>query len=102
VGWARGEGAGPLRIRSDYFASEGEATFGGEDAWRHPGGTSDWTPFAVDLRLPADPPRADAFSAPWALRLFVHAAPPKQGEGTASVDDLAVVAWEGRSAPDAL
>lgn len=96
VGWARGRGAGALRVRSESYASEGEAAFGGQEAWRHPGGTFDWTPFAADLRLPADPPRADAFNAPWALRLFVHAAPPATGEGTASVDDLAVVAWEQR------
>lgn len=94
VGWSRGRGAGRVHIQARYHASEGDAEFGGEEAWEHAPGTWDWEQLAADLHLPEDPPSATELNAPWALRLFVQSAAPGEGDGLVGTDDLAVVAWE--------
>jgi hypothetical protein len=97
VGYVRGEGAGPIRIVSRYYASEGSAQFGEEVPLDHPGGTFPWTAFARDLHLPpddpgqpGDPPAVNAR----AVRIFLRHSPPATGAGYASFDELAIVNWE--------
>ncbi|MBW2258710.1 MAG: CapA family protein, partial [Deltaproteobacteria bacterium] len=51
VGYAKGDNAGPMDVIARYYASEGEAVFGQEVAFRHPGGTFDWSWFAFDLSM---------------------------------------------------
>ncbi len=100
VGWARGEGAGPLAVRVGYCASEGEAEFGDEQVAALAGGTYDWTMFTGDLTVPPDlTTAADPTVNPRALRFFLEHRAPARGEGLVGLDDLAVVAWEAPLAP---
>jgi hypothetical protein len=96
-GYVRGEGAGPLKIVSRYYASEGAAEFGEELAFDCPGGTFAWQPFTHDLHMPpddperpGDPPAVNAR----AVRIFLRHSPPASGAGHAWFDEIAMVNWE--------
>lgn len=95
LGWARGDDAGPLRVVARYHASEGDRTFGEQDAWVHPGGTFDWRRFAADLDMPADVDPGDREANPRAVRLFLRHGPPSDvREARVAWDDLALISWE--------
>ncbi len=95
VGWVRGEGAGASAVRARYYASEGDAEFGGERIATLPAGTFDWTMVSAPLRVPPDVTTGDdPMANPRALRFFLEHEPPARGEGVLGWDDLAVVAWE--------
>ena len=102
VGYARGEGAGPLTVRMGYYASEGPAEFGDEQVAQLPGGTYDWTMFAGELHVPPDITSLDDPTAnPRAMRFFLEHRAPASGEGVAAFDDLAIVSWDGALTPGA-
>ena len=95
VGYARGEGAGPLTVRMTYYASEGDAEFGDEQVAQLAGGTYDWTRFTSDLHLPPETTTPDdPLVNPRAMRFFLEQRAPESGEGVAAFDDLAIVSWD--------
>ena len=102
-GYFKGENAGPVTLRTRYYASVGGLVFGEEDALTHPGGTFDWQPFSADLNMPADVPvgpgqLAGEFNAR-ALRVFIRQSPPVSGDALAAFDELAVIGWEDAITP---
>jgi hypothetical protein len=83
-----------MDVIARYYASEGDAVFGQEVVFRHPGGTFEWTPFSFELSMPEDVEPGNREANPRALRLFLRQTTPMSGEGLAAWDDLAVVSWE--------
>jgi hypothetical protein len=82
-------------VRARYYASEGDAEFGGERIGTLPAGTSEWTMVSAPLRVPPDVTTGDdPMANPRALRFFLEHEPPARGAGVLGWDDLAVVAWE--------
>lgn len=102
-GYFKGDNAGPITLRTRYFASVGDLVFGEEDAVTHPGGSFDWQPFIGDLNMPAEVPVAPGqvageFNAR-ALRIFIMHSPPASGDALAAFDELAVIGWEDEITP---
>jgi poly-gamma-glutamate capsule biosynthesis protein CapA/YwtB (metallophosphatase superfamily) len=102
-GYFKGENAGPVTLRTRYYASVGDLVFGEEDAVIHPGGSFDWQSFSADLNMPADVPVdpgqvAGEFNAR-ALRIFIRQSPPDSGNALAVFDELAVIGWEDEIMP---
>ena len=102
-GYFKGDNAGPITLRTRYYASVGDLVFGEEDAVTHPGGSFGWQPFSADLNMPADVPVAAGqvageFNAR-ALRIFIRQAPPDSGNALAAFDELAVIGWEDEITP---
>lgn len=104
VGYVQGENAGRLWIQAEYYASVGNAEFGGQRAFEHEGGSFGWTWFSADLSMADDVQGRNPLTAnPHAVRLFIHQAPPSTGDAVARWDDLAVVSWRDAVAlPDGL
>jgi poly-gamma-glutamate capsule biosynthesis protein CapA/YwtB (metallophosphatase superfamily) len=102
-GYYKGDNAGPITLRTRYFASIGDLVFGEEDAVIHPGGSFDWQPFSADLNMPPDVPVEPGqvtgeFNAR-AVRIFIRQSPPESGNALAAFDELAVIGWEDEIMP---
>ncbi len=99
LGSVRGEGAGTIELDARFYASDGDAEFGGQNLFRHAGGDFGWTEFAKDVSMPADPSNGNTWNSARALRLFFTHGPSASGAGAASgvvaFDELAVIAWDG-------
>ncbi|MDX2456301.1 MAG: CapA family protein [Gammaproteobacteria bacterium] len=102
-GYIKGENAGPITLRTRYFASVGDLVFGEEDAVTHPGGSFDWQPFIGNLNMPAEVPVAPGQVAgevnARALRIFIRQSPPVSGDALVAIDELAVIGWEDTITP---
>lgn len=102
-GYFKGDNAGPITLRTRYFASVGNLVFGEEDAVTHPGGSFGWRPFSADLNMPAEVPVGPGQIAgelnARALRIFIRQSPPDSGNALAAFDELAVIGWEDHIIP---
>ncbi|MES2354692.1 MAG: CapA family protein [Pseudomonadota bacterium] len=98
-GWMRGSNAGPIKIVSRYYASEGALEYGEEQPISHPGGQFGWQSFAADLSMPKDTNSAAGgeFNAR-AVRLFFRHSPPATDTGSVSFDDIAIINWDPTTA----
>ncbi|MEM6706629.1 MAG: CapA family protein [Acidobacteriota bacterium] len=91
----RGSGAGPWRLETEYRASVGDRSFGGETPVSDSGGSFPWRVVTADLALPPDdadtldPTRDEAR----AIRLRMVHEPPATGDGLLQADDFALVSW---------
>lgn len=99
VAYVRGENAGAIRFRVEFWSSEGSTAFGGATPIAVPAGSYDWQQVWADVHLPADPPGGHGWNSARALPLGIRH-DWVEGSGLAAVDDVAVVAWRpgGRAA----
>lgn len=87
-GHLKGAGAGTVVVRAQFF--DATSLLAEEQVHSQPGGSYDWTRFAVTLNPPAEA---------IGMRLSFRQSAPKRGTGVAFLDDVAVIQWERRVQP---
>jgi poly-gamma-glutamate capsule biosynthesis protein CapA/YwtB (metallophosphatase superfamily) len=97
VSWVRQDGAG-LRVSAEFYAVEGEATFGRAELMELSRQKTDWKMVTADIALPPEPAQPNEVNAPRALMLELEWLGAGSKQNRVAVDDLAVVAWERRLA----
>lgn len=83
MGWARGTTAGRVRVDALFLTSAGNTGVGEKRLFEHAEGDYEW-------------------NAARAVQLTLRHPPPEEGEGVASLDDLALVARDRSTKSSAL
>ncbi len=109
LSYVYGKNAGPTTIEVEYQASLGSKVFGHEVVARLDPGDYGWTATWSHLSMPEDEPiplrtqysQERRKSSARAFRLRALHRPPLSGEALFAIDDVAVIAWEPDTSPQA-